>query len=972
LAARYFAPVFRITEAGRLRHQISSQPEFRGADRGNRGFRGRTSVATSRKVLSFFLCCLACWVVAGCGSSKSSTTTTTSGLQFTAPATSPILDLGQQVTLSVNGSVTWSLQSATGFGKAPGSLTNATSASVTYAAPPVGAQPPCSNFSPPAPQQALVVATSTTGSENATMAVTIVQNLPCVATQVVYPACPAPGTVIEPPLFTGQSPDQQLSQVGVYTAIPIYDGGAHETPSQPWGVPPFTWHSGALPSGLSVGPGSDTSNILISGTPVDPGCYPVAFEVTDSNNVTSAPLTYNIVVIPASLKVTVPTYSYAYNYSTGSNPGIPYSPIALSVNGGLGPYAWTQDQNSYLPPGLGLTGIGSSSSSVSITGTPQSGDNGGSNGNGAPGAYPTLVYVSDSQTPYPAFGQASLGGFSDSSLPEFCGYVGPVLPSPTNGGNVNGNSVPGYAYLSGPVVFMLRGFDANGPVVIAGSVNLDGGGNVTGGEEDVTNSAGTQNLTIVPTGSSYTVGILPNTLIGNLPSYNRGCMTLASSGGTSTTFAFTLGGCSNHFTQNNLTSTSASACGMTQTGQQNSAAGQFTTGHIIEFDDSTGQGTRASGILRAQNSSGLSGPSGPYAFGLSGADASAGRYAAAGSFTASSGTLNSVAADTDDAGTLQSAVTGGSGSVSSTDTNGRAAGSLSIGPTTYDLVFYTVSPNEVLMATTDALSAAHPILGGEAITTASSFTTPSVRNSHIFHIGGLSPSGPDVSVGVFAFDGVGGLTGTVYQNQAGTLGTTSISGTYQVDPNSGRVAFQSPGQGQTLGAHTVVAYVIPPASNLTRSDCSTPAACVTGFLVGTDSTAQSGVMDYQTQLIAPPPPFSNRFVAGDYVYGTDETLDRDSANIEGNVTPHPSASSTTSGSFSGAQQDFSSGNPNYCLQPSCLMLVPEQTLSGSYSVNTDGTGTFGGGTASVTNGNVIFWIDESPLNLHPSVVVDEQ
>jgi len=931
-------------------------------------------VPTSRKVFSFVLFCLACWLAVGCGSGKSGSTTTSSTLQFTSPATSPILDLGQQVTLSVNGSVTWSLQSATGFGKAPGSLTNATSTSATYVAPPAGTQPSCSNFSPPAPQQALVVATSTTGNESATLAVTIVQNLPCVATQVVYPTCP-PGTpAIQPPLSSGQSPDQQLSQVGVYTAIPLYDGGAHETPSQPWGVPPFKWNisSGTLPSGLSIGPGSDTSNILVSGTPVAPGCYPVAFEVTDSTGVTSAPVTYNIVVLPAALKITVPNYPYAYNYSTGSNAGIPYSPIALSVSGGLAPYTWTQDQISYLPPGLNLTGIGSTSSSVSIIGTPQSGDNGGSNGNGAPGAYPTVLYVSDSQTPYAAFGQASLGGLSDSTLPEFCAYAGPVFPSQTNGGNLDGNAVPGYAYLSGPMAFLLRGFDANGPVVIAGSVSLDGAGNVTGGEEDITNSTGSQSLTIVATGSSYTVGVIPNTLVGNVPVYNRGCMTLATSGGPSTTFAFTLGGCSNHFTQDNVTSTSTSACGMSQNGQQNSAGGQFTTGRVIEFDDSTGQGRRASGILRAQNSSGLSAPSGPYAFGLSGADASGGHYAAAGSFTASSGTLNSVAGDTDDAGTLQSAVTGGSGSVSSTDANGRATGSLSIGSATYDLVFYTVGSNEVLLATTDALSAAHPILGGEAITTASSFTTNSLQNSHIFHIGGLSSSGPDVSVGVFAFDGVGGLTGTVYQNQAATLGTTSISGTYQVDLKSGRVAFQAPGQGQTLGAHPLVGYAIPPSSNLTRSDCSTPSACVTGFLVGTDSTAQSGVMDYQTPLLAPPPPFSNRFVAGDYIYGTDEPLDRNSANIEGAVTPHPNAASMSSGSFSGAAQDFSSGNLKYCLQPSCLLLVPDQTLSGSYSVNTDGTGTFGGGTASVTNGNVIFWIDESPLNLHPSVVVNEQ
>jgi hypothetical protein len=52
--------------------------------------------------------------------------------------------------------------------------------------------------------------------------------------------------------------------------------------------------------------------------------------------------------------------------------------------------------------------------------------------------------------------------------------------------------------------------------------------------------------------------------------------------------------------------------------------------------------------------------------------------------------------------------------------------------------------------------------------------------------------------------------------------------------------------------------------------------------------------------------------------------------------------------------------------------MPNQSLSGSYSVNSNGTGLFGGGVVSVTNGSAVFYIDESPTNLHPSVVVAEQ
>jgi hypothetical protein len=945
------------------------------------GLQLRIFVATSGKlhrvVLCNLLCCLLCWLAASCGGSSSSKSSGSGGaqggLQFTAPATSPVINLGQTVTLTVNENVTWMLQSG-GLGKPVGSLANPTSTSVSYVAPPATTQPSCvASSAPGSPEQVVVLATSTADpTKSATQVVTIVQNLPCVPPPFLYASgCPPAGTVIQPPLTT------QLSQVGIYTSFSVYDGGGHAFPPQPWGVPPFSWQiaSGSLPDGLALSPGTDTSNVVISGTPTTPGCSTAVFQIADSTGVVSPPATYNFVVIPTALKVQVPTYPLAFNYGSAGNPGVPYQPIALSVSLGQPPYSWSQDVISYLPGGLNLSPSSSPVGDVIISGTPSAGANTGGNGSSGAGlgAYPTILYVSDSQQPYPAFGSTSLGNMAASVLPTYCAYAGDISPNPTNGG-IGSIGVPGYSYLTGQVAFMLRGFDANGPVAIAGSVTLDGAGNITGGVEDVTRSTGSQSLTILPAGSSYTVGVVPDASISNTSYYNRGCMNLANSAGTTTTFAFTLSSCSNHYIENDVTSTSDNACGMKQNGQQNVAAGVFTSGRVIEFDDSTGQGTRASGILRLQDSTSFSSaPGGPYAFGLSGGDATAGHYAAAGSFTASSGTLGSVAADINDAGALQSALTGGSGSLSAVDTNGRATGSLSVGSASFDLAFYVVGKNEILMATTDPLSASHPILGGESIATGTSFSDASLVNAQIFHIGGLAAGGPDVSIGVLSFDGIGDVSGTVYQDQAATLGTTSISGVYQVDPKTGRTPFSAPGLGQTLGAHPFVAYVIPVPADLLRASCSSPASCVTGFLVGTDNTAQSGVMDFQTPSVAPPPPFSNRFVEGDYAYGTDETLDTRTPNIEGDVTPHPSASSSTSGSISGEQQDFSTGNANYCLQEtSCLLLIPDETLSGSYSVNTNGTGTFGGETVSVTNGNVIFFIDESPLDVHPSVIVAEQ
>jgi hypothetical protein len=624
---------------------------------------------------------------------------------------------------------------------------------------------------------------------------------------------------------------------------------------------------------------------------------------------------------------------------------------------------------------------------------------------GGAGCFTTQLQVYDSETPYPALGFVTLANMQDLPIRP-CSQANQPPP-------VSGSSISPDAYLTGPTAFLLRGFDANGPVAIAGSVSLDGAGNATGGTVDVTRSSGHIQYTIQSTGSWYVVGTTAygagefgNSLPAGVINYSRGCMNLAlSNSGTpapSISFAFTLGGCTNHFTNGQVISTSVSACGVSPTdGTQ--ILGTFTTGRIIEFDDNTGKGTRASGILRAQSSASFAtGLSGSYVFGLSGRDSVAQHYAAAGYFLANSGAFTSVAADVNDGGTCGSNSScntnssGGSGTYTSDSTfgstNGRWTGTVGVNSqTNLGVALYLISPNEALVATTDQLATGHPILGGEAITTASSFNPTVLQNTHMFHIGGLASDGPDVSVGVLAFDGAGNVTGgTVYQDHSATLGTTAVSGVYQVDSNIGRAVFSAPNAGQTLGAHSFVGYIVPPPSTLTRTDCSTPSACITGFLIGTDNTAQAGVLEFQSSVTAPPPPFSNLFLGGDYAYGSDEILDSTSANIDGDVYATPTSTSSTNGSLGTGNagslvQDIGSSSPAfeqdasygdtsyYCPQSSnCYLLQPNQLLTGTYTVSSNGTGTFGGGTVAVTNGNVTFYIDESPSNNHPTVVVAEQ
>jgi hypothetical protein len=974
------------------------------------------SATVSRKLSLVCLCLALSWLGTSCSSSSSKSSGggggTGSGLQFTSPTTSPTVEVAnpaETVTVSVNQSVTWSLLSGCGEGNPVGTLSNETSTTATYTAPVSGtvATQICS------PWQDLIVAT-TSSNATASLAVVVVQTPPSITnvsantftgelcTYGTSPCCPVGSvtccpppsttTVIQPGSFAGAF---GITQVGAFTDIgPVNASG---------GVPPYTWQmsSGSLPAGLVLAPGTTSATMSFTGTPTTPGCSTFAMQITDANGVASpqGPFTFNFVVIPPSLKLSVPSYPAAYNDgSQGGDPGQIYPPQTLTAAGGTPPYAWVQDPGNFgytLPAGLGLTA--STSNMVTIQGTPNAGANSSFNAAGAgAGLYPAKVQVNDSQLPYPAVGLASLGSMTDLALPQQCSQTNQAVPlqpqgASNNGGVSGGGAVNADSYLHGSMAFLLRGFDTIGPVVIAGSVAMDGNGGITGGEEDVTRSSGTQHVVISPTSSnpaSYyvvgTVSVGPGQVGSVYPAYSRGCMTLATPTGA-TTFAFTLGGCSNHWTEHHLTTTNDNACGMTQDSQGNNvAAGTYTVGRIIEFDDCapgsapncTGS-TRATGILRGQDSSSFSsGPSGPYAFGLSGWDAAAAHYAIAGSFQASGGNISSAAADINDDGNVSSSQTGGSGSYGSVDAYGNATGNLKIGTTNLPVSLYMVSQSEVLVVTNP--SSGGPVLSGEAVSAGSSFSNASLQNAQIFHIGGVSPAGPDVSVGVLSFDGVSAVSGTVYEDQAGTLGTTAVSAAYQVDATTGRVAFLTNVQGQTLGAHPFVAYAIPLPINLTRQSCSTPANCIAGFLVGTDSTAQAGILEFQTPTTAPPPPFTNVFIAGDYAYGTDELLDQLSPAFEGVVYAQPSGASTTTGSFGpnpavnqSFVRDVSYGCGAVPPQPSCILL-PSQSLTGSYSVGSNGTGTFGGQTVSVTNGNVTFYIDQSPTNLHPSIVVVEQ
>src|SRR5436190_773895 len=319
------------------------------------------------------------------------------------------------------------------------------------------------------------------------------------------------------------------------------------------------------------------------------------------------------------------------------------------------------------------------------------------------------------------------------------------------------------ALLKGQYAFLLQGFDASGPVGIAGSFDADGAGNVakTVGLEDINRSLGPQtNLTIVSAGSSYSVG-----------SDNRGCMTLVNSAGTTTTFRFALG----------------SIAG---------TPGIASKGRIEEFDDATGTGTRAAvGEIRLQDPASFLNAqfSGPYAFGFYGQDSGGVRFAVAGTFTPDGlGAITAGAFDSDAGGTLSTntPITSGTYSVG---TNGRGTLSVAITSSTpNNLAMYMINSSDAFFVTTDSL-ALTPIFSGEAQRSATAFTTLSLNGAAVFHLSGDSSNmGHDAVLALATADGTGNLTSShIFQNIEGVFTTQTVTtGNYSVAPN-GRVTLSS-------------------------------------------------------------------------------------------------------------------------------------------------------------------------------------
>jgi hypothetical protein len=277
------------------------------------------------------------------------------------------------------------------------------------------------------------------------------------------------------------------------------------------------------------------------------------------------------------------------------------------------------------------------------------------------------------------------------------------------------------------------------------------------------------------------------------------------------------------------------------------SAGIASAGRIIEFDDTTGNGTRAEGFLAQQGAASFatSAIQGNYVFGLAGGDSTGGRYAGAGVLTANTGSVSSGNFDSDDAGVLVTNATGISGGYS-VASSGRGTMNLSTGGG-QNFVLYMVSASQFIALASDTLDSSHPVHSGQFDLQLAGVSNNAALNAAA--VLGLtsfdpSPAAPGAAVGLLTPDGSGNATQVLDLNSGGTYTPLQSSVlTYSVSTN-GRVSFSGTAQ--------------PPMFYLSGAN--------RGFVVGTDAVATFGTLEPQTGG-----PFSNASLSGTYTYGTEGT-----------------------------------------------------------------------------------------------------
>lgn len=447
------------------------------------------------------------------------------------------------------------------------------------------------------------------------------------------------------------------------------------------GSAPYAWSiaSGSLPPGLSL----NSATGAIMGSPTAAGSFGLGLKVTDSSVPQQTAKFFSGIVVYPLLTIT----------STSLPDGVVGSPYnaTLTASGGTGSYRWSISSGS-LPNGINLD-----PSTGTLSGSPISA-----------GQANFTVQVTDTANP-----------------PQT-----PTLPLSLNVAAAGAND----RSMKGSYAFLLQGFDSNGAVAIAGNMDADGGGSITGGVLDINRSSGAQEKVTIDSGTFA------------INSDNRGTVTIQSALGRQTfQVAINAGG---------------------------------TLAHFIEFDPAGPRVIRGNGIMKKRVAAAAPQSwSGSYAFSFSGSTLAGRRSAMVGSFLANStGGISAGLADSNSDGAVVPEAAIDDASNYSFSSNARGALKLVVdGLGNISGAVYFVSASESFFVRTDAPS--NDLLSGEILRQSSSpFSASASTGTSLLHLEGESLAGSSViGIGLVVSESPFALSGTYRGNDGGSVTSMSVS-----------------------------------------------------------------------------------------------------------------------------------------------------------------------------------------------------
>ncbi len=314
--------------------------------------------------------------------------------------------------------------------------------------------------------------------------------------------------------------------------------------------------------------------------------------------------------------------------------------------------------------------------------------------------------------------------------------------------------------LNGTYVFSFSGYNGGSLVVQAGTFTADGQGNINAGLMDSNSAAGVK--TKLTFAGTYSIGAT-----------NTGPMTL------------------NIQTLGTFTYQVAVPASGTIRFIQNGTGGNQGSGYMRKV-------TSLTKITLAQLAA-------SWAFGGSGADVAASRYAAAGTFTAgTTGAWTALEEDANDNGTVTHSTAGTGNFLTIDPVTQRGTANMVVNSVTTNFSFYPVSTSELVMLSIDPVSTSAPLSLFTLYTNPGNWSNSALNTTTVAQLQGTGVSNSiPVPYGLLAiaiFNGTGGLSVSTDENLGGTMSANKYSAaTYNIATN-GRATVSG------FGSNPIVMY----------------------------------------------------------------------------------------------------------------------------------------------------------------------